>query len=650
MSAVRLELLVGPEPGRVFDSDADSLTLGQAPESDVRLAGPCISDHHARIVLSPSGAYVEDLRSEQGTLLERGGLCLDLGPLSHWRRPLMSGDVLVLGSGGGACRLRVTLAPELEPEHVVSVRLLSEPPQHAGSDRLNTDILRSWHRAQRAIAEAGGLHDVLTAVCDAALSLLANATHVTIVLGEDPGASSEQPQAFTPMLTRVRRADGTFYTPTDGVAVTRSVFRKVIRERAAVLAADAPSEAFSSESLLGASIRSTLAVPLWKAGFIVGVLQVDNRDAPAMFDANDMEALAVLAANASLAVVNGWLIDKLQVAEAALEKENAFLKTRERARAAEGSIIGESPKLRQVLGELRKVADTRVSVLLQGETGTGKELFASLLHYQSRRADKLLVAQNCAALPENLLESELFGHRRGAFTGATEDKRGLFELAHGGTLFLDEVGELPLGLQAKLLRVLQEGEIRPLGGTKTQLVDVRVVTATNRDLQEEVKQGRFREDLYYRLAAFPVLIPPLRERPGDIPLLARHFLGVYTKQLAKPVAGFSQEALELLASYEFPGNVRELQNEVQRVVIQAEPGAVISSDLLSPRVRRLERVVGEAGALPAGSSLRDMLDEVERFLLLRALKEHNNNKTATAKSLGITREGLHKKLRQLNLS
>ncbi len=543
----------------------------------------------------------------------------------------------------------MTIDEEPEPEHLVSVRPLSELPGQTSSDQRNADVLRAWHAAQRSIGPVSSLHEVLAAVSDAALTLLGNATHVTLVLGDDAevGKATEL-SAFIPVMTRVRGPDATFFTPPEGVRVTRSVFRKVIRERAAVLAADAPDEVFSSESLLGASIRSTLAVPLWRGASVVGVLQADNRDAPAMFDSTDMEALAVLAAYASLAIVNARLIGRLQTAEAALEKENVFLKARERQRAGNVRILGESSKLKALLEQLRKVVDTRVTVLIQGETGTGKELIASFLHYESERAAKLFVAQNCAAMPENLLESELFGHKRGSFTGATEDKKGLFEMANGGTLFLDELGEMPIGLQAKLLRVLQEGEIRPVGATSTRRVDVRIVAATNRDLEAEVKQGRFREDLFYRITAFPVNAPPLRERREDIPILARHFLEIYAKDLGKPIVGFSQEALELLTSYAFPGNVRELQNEIQRMVIQADAGAIITSELLSPRVRRLEGLVDEADTQPG--ALRDMMDQVERFLLGRSLKEHGNNKTAAARALGITREGLHKKLRTLKIS
>jgi Nif-specific regulatory protein len=366
-----------------------------------------------------------------------------------------------------------------------------------------------------------------------------------------------------------------------------------------------------------------------------------------MFHGRDVDSLGVLAADASLAVANARLIGRLVAAEQRLDRENQYLKGRERARSGETRIVGESRVMAELSKQLDKVVDTRVTVLIEGETGTGKELVASALHYRSKRRDKLFVAQNCAAFPENLLESELFGHKRGAFTGATEDKKGLFEVADGGTLFLDEIGEMPAGLQAKLLRVLQEGEVRPLGSHQVKHVNVRVVAATNRKLEDEVAQGRFREDLYYRLKVFPLRVPPLRERRDDVGRLAQHFLEIASREMGKPVAGFAQETLAALSAYEWPGNVRELENEVQRLVIQADPGAFITPDLLSPTVRRVEGLVQNLGA--TAGTLKDRVEQVERFIVLEVLREHDNNKTNAAKTLGITREGLHKKLKQLGI-
>ena len=259
----------------------------------------------------------------------------------------------------------------------------------------------------------------------------------------------------------------------------------------------------------------------------------------------------------------------------------------------------------------------------------------------------MFVAQNCAALPENLLESELFGHKKGSFTGADSDKKGLFEIAHEGTLFLDEVGEMPMSLQAKLLRTLQEGTIRAVGDTSERQIDVRIVCATNRDLAAEVERGAFRQDLYYRLMVFPVRLPPLRERREDIPLLAAHFLRRYCKEYGRNLPGFAQETIDALSSHAWPGNIRELENEVQRLVIQGDEGCLLEPTHLSPGLRKVEGTL--ARIAPKKGTLKEMVEQVERWLLAEALREHGNNKTQTAKTLGITREGLHKKLSKFGM-
>jgi Nif-specific regulatory protein len=649
MSSLRLEVASGVSAGRVFDAELDIIRIGRASSNDLVLSDALISSEHARIVGSADGFVLEDLGSTNGTWLLRAGESHALG---EGRRAiaLVPGDRLLLGGPDAeGIELGVDFTPDTDTLEIALVRPLSElaksAPFAAGDDRLQLLV-----QALREVVSHEGVADVVSGIADAALLLVPRATHATVVLRKDaePENSGQNAKAvgFVPVVTRVRGPSGP-RAPEAAVRVTRSIVRKVISERAAVLAADAPSETFSSESLLGASIRSTIGVPLWKDDAILGVLQLDNRDAPAMFDSRDVDALGALSVSASLAIANAELIQRLSLARAELKKENQYLRGRERARTGDVQIIGESKAMAELLRQLDKVVDTRVSVLIEGETGTGKELIASSVHYRSKRKDKLFVAQNCAAFPENLLESELFGHKRGAFTGATDEKKGLFEIADGGTLFLDELGELPLSLQAKLLRALQEGEIRPIGATQSKQVNVRIVAATNKNLETEVKAGRFREDLYYRLKVFPLRVPPLRERRDDIAKLAVFFLDRYTREMGKSVPGFAQETLEILSAYDFPGNVRELQNEVQRLVIQADDGAFLTPELLSPRVRQIETVLLSAGA--AKGSLKEMVDQVERHILIEALREHGNNKTAAAKTLGITREGLHKKLKQLGV-
>ncbi|MES1174717.1 MAG: sigma 54-interacting transcriptional regulator [Myxococcales bacterium] len=647
MSSLRLEVATGKSAGRVFDAELDVVRIGRAPSNELVLDDALVSSEHARIVSGVDGVVLEDLGSTNGTWLLRGSEQLGLGE-GQPSLALMPGDRIALGGlDAEGVQVKVDFAPEVDTLQVALVRPLSE--LGGGAARVSgDDRLRLLVQALREVVSHEGVSDVVSGIADAALLLVPRATHATIVLRKDADGDEgrERAPSFVPVVTRVRGPSGP-RAPEAAVRVTRSVVRKVISERVAVLAADAPNEAFSSESLLGASIRSTIGVPLWKDDEILGVLQVDNRDAPAMFEALDVDALGALAVSASLAIANAELIQRLSLARAELKKENQYLRGRERARTGEVQIIGDSRAMSELLRQLDKVVDTRVSVLIEGETGTGKELIASSVHYRSKRKDKLFVAQNCAAFPENLLESELFGHKRGAFTGATDEKKGLFEIADGGTLFLDELGEMPLSLQAKLLRVLQEGEIRPIGATQAKQVNVRIVAATNRNLETEVKAGRFREDLYYRLKVFPIRVPPLRERRDDIAPLARFFLARYTREMGKSIPGFAQETLEIMGAYDFPGNVRELENEVQRLVIQADDGSYLTPELLSPRVRQIESVLLSAGA--AKGSLKEMVDQVERHILIEALREHGNNKTAAAKTLGITREGLHKKLKQLGV-
>ena len=643
-----LEVTQGAAAGSAFELQGELITLGRAPSNRVVLEDHHVSGEHARIVSTGDRVILQDLRSTNGTSILRDGARIEVGA-DQGAVDLQTGDVIELGSRDAVTSLRVTIPEEADDALVVSLRRLDEVEPAAAKLERDPTTLSALYAAQKRIGAATDLDEVLVEIADAVLALVPSATHVTVVLRDDEQEPDTAAAAFVPVMTRVRLPGGGSGPPSGPVPITRSVYRKVIKERAAVLAADAPVEVGNSESMMGASIKSTLAVPLWRAEGIIGVLQADNRSAPGALSGRDMEMLLVLAANASLAVANARLIKRLVLAEERLQKENSFLKGREEKRRGGGQVelIGRSEAMRRVVHQLDKVVDTRVTVLIEGETGTGKELIAAAVHYRSRRRDKLFVAQNCAALAESLLESELFGHKKGSFTGATDEKKGLFEIADGGTLFLDEITETPMSLQSKLLRALQEGEIRPVGGTTPKHVNVRIVAATNRNLEDEVAKGRFREDLYYRLKVFPIRLPPLRERREDIPLLAGHFLDRYAAEIGKPCGGFSQQAMELMIAYNWPGNVRELQNEVQRLVIQLEPGAFATPELLSPRIRQVEGLVTRAGI--AKGTLKEMMDSVEKFFLIEALRDHGNNKTNSAKSLGITREGLHKKLRQYGI-
>ena len=325
---------------------------------------------------------------------------------------------------------------------------------------------------------------------------------------------------------------------------------------------------------------------------------------------------------------------------------------RETYRGDDGIVRKPNSPINEVCARMRRVAPFDISVAITGESGTGKELFARALHYNSLRWNKPFVVENCAALPDELLESELFGHRRGAFTGAVDDHVGLFQRADGGTVFLDEIGEVSPAFQAKLLRVLQEGEIRPVGARQTRTVDVRVIAATNRDLEAEVQAGRFREDLYYRLATVSIHVPPLRERPMDIPVLAAALLDKAQKQLGKTVLGLSSETVECLKRYRWPGNVRELQNEIQHVLVMGPDGGMIGAEHLSRRIRHaseapaLEKELALSGL---EGTLRERIECLEAGILRESLIRNRWNKSRAAKELGLSRVGLRAKLERYGL-
>ena len=334
---------------------------------------------------------------------------------------------------------------------------------------------------------------------------------------------------------------------------------------------------------------------------------------------------------------------------AALARENRQLRRRLEAVETGGEILGRSPRMQEVFRVLDRVAPTGVTVLIHGESGTGKELVARRLHGLSGRAGPF-VAVNCSAIPEGLMESELFGHVKGSFTGAVAEKPGLFEEAQGGTLFLDEVGELPIHLQPKLLRVLQESKVKRVGGNREIPVDVRIVSATNRDLSTEVRAGRFREDLYYRLNVVALEIPPLRDRRDDIPLLAHHFLKKYSEAFGRPVKGFARDALERLEGYDFPGNVRELENIVERAVA-LETAEYVGCASLPAHLcaERAEAPPGLPDIPDDGLALEDLLADIERRYLGEALRRTGGNKTEAARLLGISFRSFRYRLERLGL-
>src|SRR6266436_6554518 len=363
-------------------------------------------------------------------------------------------------------------------------------------------------------------------------------------------------------------------------------------------------------------IHTVAAQPLTFHGEVLGVLAIFDTG---VLGDEDFRWLRVFADHAAVSIANARAFAEIESLRARLEEENKYLL--EEIRSDFGDIIGESPGLRKVMQQIQLAAPTEATVLVTGESGTGKELVARAIHDHSPRKGRALIKVNCGAIPENLFESEFFGHMRGAFTGAVRDKLGRFELADGGTLFLDEIGEVPLPMQAKLLRVLQEQEIERVGDTRTRKVNVRIIAASNRDLKKEVDEGRFRQDLFYRLSVFPIGIPPLRERREDIGPLVAHFTRQSARRMNRPEPQISRTALDQLTTYHWPGNVRELQNTVERAIILWREGQ-LTFDL--PTARANENPGGPAMPTARAALLtRDELKHQEREAIINALKQTN---------------------------
>jgi two-component system response regulator HydG len=457
---------------------------------------------------------------------------------------------------------------------------------------------------------------------------------------------------------------------------SEGIIGHVIAMKKAYLSNDVSHDKNFTSLKLPIETKSALAVPIVNnEGGLIGALNVEAAESDA-FDADDLYVMESIGAQVSLALSNAQLYnqvadfnkelkkiveDKTQELRSAnerileqqkvVQKENRVLKTIVNRAAPGRELVGQSPAIGSLLSMVDKIAPTRVSVLIQGESGTGKELIAHRIHRQSDRLDKPFVTINCGALQESLLESELFGHEKGAFTGAVAQKIGLTETADGGTLFLDEIGEMSLNIQAKLLRFLQEGEMYRIGGKQPIRVDVRVLSATNRDLENEVKNGRFREDLFYRLNTITLRVPPLRKRPEDVALLVRHFLD-HSRYGASRSLNVDAKAMVALKNYGWPGNIRELQNTIEQLRILVE-GAEIRLEDLPFNIRMAQSAamqVGQNSGNGAGTPLIAMsLEDLERNHILQMLAYQHGNKTKTAKVLGITIKTLYNKLHRYGM-
>jgi len=397
-------------------------------------------------------------------------------------------------------------------------------------------------------------------------------------------------------------------------------------------------------------VRTVAAQPLVFRGESLGVLALFDRG---VLDTDALEWLRVFAAYAAVSIANARAFEESEVVRARIEEENLYLREEATAALGMGDFVGQSPGLQKVLRQVQLVAPTDASVLITGESGTGKELVARAIHERSARKGRALIKVNCSAVPDSLFESEFFGHVKGAFTGAVNDRPGRFELADDGTLFLDEIGEVPIAMQTKLLRVLQEREFERVGDTRTRNVDVRIIAATNRDLKREVEAGRFRQDLFYRLSVFPVEIPPLRERREDIPRLVEHFVTQSAQRLNRPVPRVTQAGLSQLTAHDWPGNVRELQNVVERAVILSQGGPLRFYLDPSTSARSDKRSPAPHTPSPPRLLTREELKQLEGESIMHALKQTGGKifgPDGAAQLLGLKPTTLASRIKKLGIT
>ena len=488
-----------------------------------------------------------------------------------------------------------------------------------GNDTPPRSTLEALSEIAQTINETLKLDDVLDRVLEIAMEVL-DAERGFVLL------SAETPQGFEVSNSR----NFTDNQIGDLVRISTSVVHEVLQNGEPVLVFEAlQDERYrETESIVLQQIQSIACVPLRIRNRPIGAIYLDSLTRRGRFTRDNLPFLTAFAHQAAISIENARMYE-------ALREENRTLRTEiQRAHGFTG-IIGQSPRMREVFDTVTRVLDSDVTVLLEGESGTGKELIARAIHYNGRRKNQPFVALFCGSLPDNLLESELFGHKRGAFTGAVVDKKGLFETANGGTIFLDEVGDLSPRIQTSLLRVLQDGEIRRVGENHVRRVDVRIISATNKPLAGLVEDGEFREDLYYRLNTICITMPPLRHRRGDIPLMANHFLDKFAARRNNEIRGFHPGAINALQAYPWPGNVRELENTIERAVVLASGNLLTAEDLRLPDVKRAE-------VLESGITIK----EAERRLITRTLAENHGNVSETARVLGISRRALHYKLKE----
>lgn len=620
----RLAAITGKLQGSVFPVSEDGVTvIGRELAATICVSNASVSRRHAQIEKQGDHFVLEDLDSLNGTFIN------DV-PVKH--RELAHGDRVRVGDSQFLFLLYDDDVPSrssdvrLEEKHVLSGSTM----QFGFNDSLYLMArdLSALMKVSTTINAIRGVEDLQKTLLELLFEVVP-AQRGAVLLTDRTSTSDNADFVSVFGLDRLLGA-------AQEITVSRTIAHRVLGEGVALLSANVLEEISPMSPSLNETLPgSLLCVPLIMLGRTLGVIYLDTQEPNVRFDKDHLQLVSAIAAITAVAIENARHFEWL-------ESENRRLLADVNI---EHSMVGESSSMRQVYQIIAKVAPTDSTILISGESGTGKELAARAIHANSKRAQQPFMAVNCAALAESLLESELFGHEKGSFTGALGMKRGRLEIAQGGTVFLDEIGELAPPLQVKLLRVLQEHEFERVGGTRTMKTDIRLLAATNRDLEEAIAAGTFRQDLYYRLNVVQLEMPALRERREDIPLLANYFAGKHGEKCNRRVMGISPEAQARLLSYDWPGNVRELENAIERAVVLGSTELLLPEDLPEAVLEK------ESSFSPAttGTSYHDAVTKTKKEIILDAMDQMRGNITDAAKLLGVHPNYLHRLIRNLDI-
>ena len=626
----------------------EHILIGRAESNDLVLHDPRMSSLHGQIVLRDTIFIYQDLQSTNGSMVESAGERFVVDGVKFKEHELKTGDQLLLGDVKHPVSIRVRIFEgEAEGEEkeesgktILATRAISDFSLLSQQILDDKSMVRSLFRFQKEIHEKEKGQDIYQQTALFLLNNIPNAEYVSLHREENILESRWKQIYFTSKVEDISQSP-------KGI---EELVEEACEMKRAVL--------ISSEELIDVRLSADSArplgamiiAPLIHQEKMIGLIEIGNTKDANPLSEGDLEFTSVVSYVLSSRLVNLKLLEIVKEAEEKLKNENLYLKSIMNKEESTDNIVGSSSKLQYVKRQIATVGPSDLTVLIIGETGTGKELIAKSLHKNSHKSKNIIASVNCGTFSDTLLESELFGHVKGAFTGAISNKKGLFEVADGGTLFLDEIGETPFHLQVKLLRALQEGEIMPVGATQPKKVNVRIICATNKNLEEEVEAGTFREDLYYRINTFVIDVPPLRQRPEDIELLATHFLKHFGNAMAKPGYNFSDECMKQLRKCSFPGNVRQLKNEVQRALLLVEDNKEIEMHLFSPQLNQVATASDGTAVDIEGRTLKEAMETYEIKIIRHALDKNEWNKSQTAKLLGISRQAFMAKLSKYSIS